>query len=981
MQACYPQLTLSADPLSSLMTLDSIISLNAKAVALTNKNLLGAHAFWRSFKESKTHAVVGLSIEVDAGDFPLTLFIYARNDAGWRNLVKLSSAIELESKPVVPVSWFKAYTKECYVVFPFQPFHSLDTVRYILDTTPKHLLRGGVERNNNDVNEEENQYVQTMNDNKTPIITINEIAYPNKVDSFSYDVLLAIRNGEVLPDIFRSLPDYYAPTKQQLDKWYKDYPEWLANTEEMLLDCHVNLESAVSLMPKFPTDDATSLLKSLCLNGLAERGTTSQEHYKRLDKELSIIQEMGFDDYFLIVHDFMDYAKQQDILTGPGRGSSAGSLVAYSLYITDVDPLAYNLLFERFLNPSRVSLPDIDIDFEHTRRKEVIDYVMNKYGSEYVSQIVTSGTLSMKASARDVGRVFGFTQEEMSFVSKQLTGDSLRDSWAKRSKEFHRFVMKSEHNKTWLRTASRLEGLPRNLSTHAAGIVLSPTPLIDIIPLMKGTDGLNMSQWAMDSVEQVGLLKMDFLGLRNLTLLKSIRSLIGEDVRIDLTDQRTLDLFRKGFTLGVFQFESDGMRKALDLIQPDSFEDLVAVSSLYRPGPMAYIPEYAERKKGQSAVTYPHDVTIPILEETYGIMIYQEQIMQVASVVAGYSYGEADLLRRAVSKKNATTLRNVRGDFLKRSEKRGMSMDGARKVFDDIEKFANYGFPKGHAVAYTMISFELAYLKTHYPNEFFASFINHVKGDLAPVVEDMRRLDVSYKPPNIFTSELESTQYALGLNLIKGVSKTILELIASRGTYENFIDFAFHLTPKHFKAPIIEPLIKSGALDQFGNRKALLNSVDLVERFINLYESKEEAERVGFPRFENIEDFTAEEKLHQEFEVYGFYLNGHPIELFKERLSYAKDSISDIPSLNRGSFVTVFGLVTRLRKIRTKNKDLMAFITLEDETESISCTLFPKQYEVFKDIVAEGNALEISGHIEHRDNKQQIIIQKIEKRN
>lgn len=630
----------------------------------------------------------------------------------------------------------------------------------------------------------------------------------------------------------------------------------------------------------------------------------------------------------------------------------------------------------------------IDIDFEDSRRHEVIEYVRNKYGMNYAAMIGTTGTLSEKAVSRAVGRVFDFTQDELSVVSDFLTGPTLRDSWENRSQEFHDFVMNNEQHKTWLRTASQLEGLPRNLSTHAAGVILSPIPIVEVAPLTKGSNDMYTTQWTMSELEAVGLLKMDFLGLRNLTLLQEIYAFIGHSIPfedMDLTDEPTLDLFRRGETFGIFQFESPGMRNALSLVRPDSFEDLVAVSALYRPGPMQYIPEYAQRKQGQSPIHYPHESTVSILEETYGIMVYQEQIMQVASVVAGYSYGEADLLRRAVSKKNRNVLENERKRFVERSIENDVSGQVAEIVYADIVKFADYGFPKSHAVAYTIISFQLAYLKANHPHAFYAALLNHSKPDSKIIIDEMKRLNINFITPDVMKSAGRSipseNSVILGMDLIKGVPKQAKEIIEKQEHIATIFELAFLLGTTHFNERVVESLIKSNALRQFGNQRTLLTSYKDAERFLqfNSELTYQEAVMLGQPRQDVLEEYDERTLLNHEFETFGFYLSGHPAEHVKQDMDFKGANIAYCLQAKSKEQVTIIGSVERLRRIKTKKKDSMAFITLEDETGEISCTLFPKQFEQYRSLITEHAILRLTGVVEWRNKEPQIIINHIQR--
>ena len=542
----------------------------------------------------------------------------------------------------------------------------------------------GIERTDGIKQDIEDEIIELSKQSSIKITVFHMSRYVQKEDAFAFEVLNAMDQSLKMTDRNRLKPtddSYHVLTEKEWTEWFSDVPEWLENTKTMLERCHVQLDKQAHIMPKFPLpaqENAKDYLQALCEEGLNIRlGEVTLKYKERLYYELQIINEMNYEDYFLIVQDFMKYAKRVGILTGPGRGSSASSLVAYSLFITDVDPLQYGLLFERFLNPERITMPDIDIDFADSRRMEVIQYVAEKYGKNYVSQIITFGTLSAKAVAREVARMFGFESSTLEAISSFIpnkNGITLKEAYAQ-SQKLREFIQTEEIRKKWFQVALALEGLPRNASTHAAGVVLSPIPLVDIVPIQIGHDDLFLTQWPMKEVEQVGLLKMDFLGLRNLTIIERILKIINQEIEpnhfrlstIPLDDDHTFRLLQNGDTTGVFQLESAGMRHALKQIQPTKFEDIVAVNALYRPGPMESIPLYAKRKLGQLPVTFEHPVLQPILQETYGIIVYQEQIMQIASQMAGFTFGEADLLRRAVSKKNQRYIAKRKNAFCTKS--------------------------------------------------------------------------------------------------------------------------------------------------------------------------------------------------------------------------------------------------------------------------------------------------------------------------
>lgn len=991
----YPQITLSTSPLQSMISLDTIQSLQPKAIALVNNNLIGAYPFWHTVHAQGGHPVLGLSVHVQSGAF---VFLYARNQNGWRNLIRLSSALETKELTVAPTKWITTYSEDCYVVVPNTQWEK-ESARELLNAIPKDRIIGAVARQNGISHPNEEHFLHFMKG--APIIVTHETRYPLMEDAFAYDVLVAIGEGTKMPDVTRLEPIYFIPTAEDWNLWYADHPEWLEKTERILFSCRVNLTKEKNYMPAFPSDNPKELLFALANEGMNKYFTHADERYhQRLQSELDTIVEMGYVDYFLIVADYMKFAKENNILTGPGRGSSASSLVACCLGITKVDPIRYKLLFERFLNKERITLPDIDIDFDSERRKEVITYIRDKYGAMHVAQIGAPGTLASKAASRDVGKVLGFSKEELTEMSSYIPESSrmdLRKVWETRDEKFERFVLQSEGHKRWIRVASQLEGVAKTISTHAAGLVLSPIPLTQIVPLAKGTDDFFATQWPMEDVEKAGLLKMDLLGLRNLTFLREILSHLPKEFSLDeipLDDPKTIELFRQAQMTGIFQFESSGMQKSLHVVQPDSFEDLVAISALYRPGPMQYIGEYASRKHGKSIATYPHPSTEKILKETHGIMVYQEQIMQVASEVAGYTYGQADLLRRAITKKNLSILTSERRGFLEGAHDKGIPNDVASQVFDDIVKFADYGFPKSHAVAYTIISFQLAYLKANYPEAFYSALLNQSKGNgskLDKLIREIKMREIPISPPSIFNSKLETVaedgQIILGLHFIKGMSAQSKQRIidTQEKGWKSFFELAFDLGTLFTEGNVL-PLIYAGALDGFGHtRQSLIESIPVAMKFLTFYRTEEssaityeEIILLGVPRYVQQAEFSEQTRLIKELETFGFYWNGHPVESIKQELNFTGETIAFCKQSLPEQTVHILGEVESIRRIKTKKKDSMAFLTIQDETDTIPCVLFPKQFETYRELIKEKETLHIKGKIERRDNEMQLIINHIQ---
>lgn len=740
------------------------------ALALTDENVLyGAIPFYLECQKYGIKPIIGMiarvKLEGEAG-YPVVLL--AKNNSGYRHLMKISSAIQTKAPDGIPEKWLRHYCGGLIALTPGNDGHietllaqnEWEKAREIAAIYQQlfngdfylAIQRHGVEET------WQQELVRLSKEASIPLVATNNVHYLEKEDAFVHDCLLAIQQGVKLDENGRKKlrsDEYYLKPTEEIAALFADMPEAIANTEKIAAQCYIDIRFGEMKLPKYPVpgnENAHDYLRKLCFEGLRERiPSPALAYVERLEYELAIIKEMNFSDYFLIVWDFMKFARQQGMMTGPGRGSAAGSLVAYVLYITNVDPIHYGLLFERFLNPERISMPDIDIDFPDDRRDEVIQYVSHKYGEQHVAQIITFGTFGARAALRDVARVMGATAGEVDLLVKHLPnklGVTLQEAY-EQVPAFRKAVHASERSHKIFTTALRIEGLPRHTSTHAAGVVISEQPLSDIVPLQQGHGDIYLTQYAMDVLEQLGLLKMDFLGLRTLTFIGNIRKLIHEKTKevvdlanIPLDDQKTYELLSNGDTNGIFQLESEGMKQVLRKLKPSQFEDIVAVNALYRPGPMEFISVYIRRKHGEEAVTYLHPDLEPILRPTYGVLIYQEQIMQIAAKMAGFSLGQADLLRRAVGKKKKEILDQERTHFVKGCIEKGYSEALAHEVYDVIVRFANYGFNRSHAVAYSMLAYQLAYLKAHYPFYFYAALLTSVIGDeekLADHIQEMRK--------------------------------------------------------------------------------------------------------------------------------------------------------------------------------------------------------------------------------------------------
>ncbi|MFJ7934858.1 DNA polymerase III subunit alpha [Sporosarcina sp. NPDC096371] len=1006
----YPQVVTGADLLRGIIKLDRLAPLlqrrGATSVAIVNSKLYGIRSFYKIMSKYDIHPVIGLSIYVEIDDTEsVLLYIYAKDDEGYRNLLKMSSAVANRDTETLPLHWLKAYSLGCIIVCPltdvsWNTCRNKEAFHRVINGCDESTVAIGISRAGGGRHPDELGIEAIAEAVHIPVVAVHESRYLNQEDAFAYDVAEAIRTGYKLDDPARPANEYkdaYVPEESELDLWFEDRPEWLKNMSDILLSCDVSLPPSQSLMPVFPVptgETATSLLEKNSVVGLQRRfGTIEKVYRDRLSYELAIIGKMGFSDYFLIVEDFMRYAKENRILTGPGRGSSAGSLVAFALGITEVDPLKYGLIFERFLNPDRVTMPDIDIDFADNRRAEVIAYVAQKYGKIHVAQIITFGTLSARSVARNVARVFDFSNEEMAFLSKEIPnrqGVTLEEAVAQ-SKSLRDWMSIDNIRGKWLQAATTIEGLPRNASTHAAGVILSPVPLVEIVPLQSGGDDIYLTQWPMGDVEEQGLLKMDFLGLRNLTLLDRIRSMITYDkgVPLDfeaiaLDDEKTFDLFRAGDMSGVFQFESDGMREALRLIRPNKFEDIFAISALYRPGPMDNIPLYGKRKNGDESVTYLHPQLESILKETHGVIIYQEQIMQIAVRVAGFTMGEADLLRRAISKKNREILLKERAHFTQSAVNNGFPEDTAVAVYNLIVKFADYGFPKSHAVAYALISYRLGFLKANEPAYFYAALLSSMTGNNDKTVELMRESEargIRILPPSVKRSQymytVENGAIRMGLGAIKGVTPVFFKLLKearkASGNWVNLFEMADALGGEAFTEKALIPLIKAGALDEFGESRAVLEASIKVASNHVLFGG------TVSPKYTPAEMVDRMDILASEKEVLGFYISDHPIAQEKKAAGGQFNDISSITTIRDREQVKIIGLITEIKRIRTKKGEAMAFVTIQDETGQISCTFFPKQYAISDNQLVEMAIIQLEGTVERHRGKPQILVQQTRK--
>ncbi len=981
-----------------------------KALALTDENVLyGAVEFYNAAKKAGIKPIFGLRLVValnETDGTKLDLVFLAKNQRGYQHLMDLSTLQQTrkDKKAPLTVAQISPLLNELFIIIPpqstvfsvlAQPTSILTELANLGDDDSVLL---GVNSRLDDVQIDTLQ--QLSKQLSLPLVGTSPVDYLNANDLFASRVLQAIDVGVELKDPTIEAErrgQHYLHSKEQVIQDYKAKGLSAAaqKTVEVATLCNVELQFRAPVLPHFKNQAGISsqqYLRSLCIQGLKKRrvapGKTIQQYQERLAMELKIIHEMGFDDYFLIVWDVINFAHQQKITTDPGRGSAAGSLVAYALAITEVDPLQYDLLFERFLNPERAQMPDIDLDIPDNRRDEVLQYVHQKYGHQRVAQIITFGTLAAKQVVRDVSRVFNLPRYDMQRLIDALPHGlhvTLKDA-LNESQQLKNLLDDNPKFRLLIQVAQQLEGLPRHYSIHAAGIVLSEQPLHEVVPLQDGSDGLLMTQFAKDTVEALGLLKMDFLGLKNLSIMDNTLQMIRQEdpafdlQKINFNDPLTLQLFQRGKTEGIFQFESSGIRNVLVNLHPTNFEDIVAVNALYRPGPMENIPHFTARKAGKEKIAYPAPSLEKILGPTYGILVYQEQVMQLASVMAGFTLGEADLLRRAMSKKKKATMEDMRTKFIAGATEHGYSAQVAHQVFEYIDRFANYGFNHSHAVAYSMMAFEMAYLKVHYPAAFFTALMNAETNieKLKRHVGDAKQFGVKISGPRINISEssflLHDGTVYFGFSAIKGVRRdfvaAILEERQENGKFTDLRNFITRIPERWQKQELIEPLIYSGAFDNMGyNRAEMIDALPKLISGIELF--------AGFANFDDPtlqtaidqrNEFPLLTRLTKENEYLGVYLSGHPVTQYYQlgqQLHATK-----IADLYPNSEATIIVLTNHVKTIYTKREHReMAFVNGTDETGAVDITVFPKQYQQFKEQLETNKILIVRGRVEYREGR------------
>lgn len=876
-----------------------------------------------------------------------------------------------------------------------------------------------------------------------PLVATNDAHYSRREDAYNHEVLLCIQTGKKMSDEDRmkfETDELYIKSPEEMSDYFSNVPEAIENTVKIAEKCNVEFEFGNTILPNYdiPKEFAThyDYIEKLTYDGLKERygENYSEDIKKRTEYELSVIKKMGYIDYFLIVWDYIHYAKTHDIPVGPGRGSGAGSIVAYSIGITDIDPIKYNLLFERFLNPERISMPDFDVDFCYEKRDKVIEYVCKKYGYDHVSQIITFGTMSARMVIRDVARVLDVPYAEADKLAKMIPNEihiTIKKA-LEQNKELNELYETNPETKNLLDIAMALEGMPRQASTHACGIVITKDPVDTYVPLY-ARDNIISTQFIMTTLEELGLLKMDFLGLRTLTVIKDTLDLVKQDSNIDvkfdedMNDPKVYKLWQDGTSVGIFQFESQGMTSFMRELKPDSLEDIIAGVSLYRPGPMDQIPRYIANKKDPQYAIYTHPSLKPILEVTYGCMVYQEQVMQIVRDLAGYSLGRADLVRRAMGKKKLDVMEKERQIFINGQideqgnivvpgcVRNGIDEKSANKIFDEMAEFAKYAFNKSHAAAYAVVSYQTAYLKAYYPAEFMAATLNSFLGNLDKVpyyIDECKRLNIEILKPNInksFTKfTVDDKKIRFGLGSIKNVGIAAVDAIVEErnknGEYKSFTDFCERIQEEAVNKKCIESLIKSGAFDDFEQTRSTLmasfegivdsisdSSKKNLKGQVSMFdlgneEEKEDLEKLKYS-YNTLKEYSDKELLSMEKEMLGLYISGHPLEELREKILRStnintlqiREELEELDQTGKmkikdGQTVKIVGIINSIKKKYTKNNKIMAFISIEDLYGTMEVIAFENCYQISMNSLLEDNIVIIEGRLSIRDEEQNVTL-------
>ncbi|MFZ2310175.1 MAG: DNA polymerase III subunit alpha, partial [Patescibacteria group bacterium] len=1033
------------------------------AVAITDHGTMyGVIEFYQKCQKAGIKPIIGVETYLapksrhdklnrnDAKNYHLLLL--AKNNTGYKNLIKLISAAHLEGFYYKPRIDWELLQQHHEGLIASTACLGGEIAQYILASD----LVGAKKRilEYNDLFGQGNFYLEMMDHKElpgqervnnalielsketgVPLIATNDIHYFKKEDATAQDILLCLQNKKKIDDTDRmsmvGLGDYSMRSNADMIEAFKHIPEAIENTLKIADMCDVEIDLGNVQLPHFEVPDGydgNSYLKFLAEEGIKKRYKDLDKNseqakviYDRMNYELSVVEKMGWPSYFLIVSDFVNWSKDNGIVVGPGRGSAAGSLVCYLTGITNLDPLKYDLLFERFLNPERISMPDIDMDFSDVRRNDVLDYVTKKYGEDHVSQIITFGTMAAKAAVRDVGRVLNIPYDFCDSLSKDIPMFTKLDEAIKTVPELKEKYNKNPDAKKILDYALRLEGVARHHSTHACGVLITKNPLTDYTPIQyaSSSDKTVVSQYSAHPIEDLGLLKMDFLGLKNLTIieaaLKIIKNTRGLKINIDdipMDDKPAYELFQRGETTGVFQFESSGMKRYLRDLKPTEFEDIIAMVALYRPGPMEWIPDYITGKHGEKKVAYLHPKLEPILAKTYGVAIYQEQVMQIARDLAGFTMGQADVLRKAMGKKIVSLLAEQKEKFVDGCVKNGIHKELAEKIFSFIEPFAGYGFNRSHAACYALIGYQTAYLKAHWPVEFMAALLTadqHDTDRIAIEIDECRNMGIKIMAPDVnesfdsFTVVTTGTAeqrivaenekvdtIRFGLNAVKNVGEHIVEVIIherkENGPYQDLFDFLERVSDKDLNKKSLESLIKCGALDRWGERGQLLSNCEKLLSFnkeiskskdskqINLFFGVSDVAVAPKITLDDYPDVPQAEKLSWEKELLGLYISEHPFNIYKPYLGTYAIPIIELNRHKGSDSVVVSGVISSIKKIITKKNESMLFVKMEDALSSVELLIFPRLLKETLIVWQEGRAIIGVGSVSEKDQDVKILL-------
>ncbi|MCK4592634.1 DNA polymerase III subunit alpha [Candidatus Parcubacteria bacterium] len=1043
--------------LDGLAKIDDLVArageLGMDSLALTDHGVMyGAIEFYQKAKAKNIKPIIGVEAYVavnsrhskNAGvdDKRNHLILLAKNETGYKNLIKLTTLAHLEGfyyKPRIDKEILKKYSDGI-----------IASSACIAGEVPRAILSGDLKKAENIIGEfqeifgKENFYLELQHHpsfkeqeevNKALIglskktgaslIAANDVHYINKEDDKAQDILMCIQMNRTVDEKNRLSmigDDYSLKSQETMIEHFKHIPEAIDNTQKIVSECNLELELGKILLPHYKVPDNFSpdeYLKKLCRGGIEKRyGKPNEEIEKRLRFELDIIKNMGFASYFLIVQDFVNWSKSRGIVVGPGRGSAAGSIVSYLIGITDIDPLKYDLLFERFLNPDRISMPDIDLDFADNRRDEVLKYVSEKYGKDHVAQIITFGTMAARAAIRDTGRALGLPYTFCDKVAKAIPMFTKLPDALANVKELKDLYNSDLSAKNLIDNALKLEGVARHSSTHACGVVISKNTLNYYTPCQyppQNTSGI-VTQYEMHNIEDLGLLKMDFLGLKNLTIIENALKIISKTkenkidlAKIPLDDEKTLKLFQEGKTTGVFQFESSGMKRYLKKLKPTDFEDVVAMVALYRPGPLnsGMVDEFIDRKHGKKKIVYKHPIMENALKNTYGVIVYQEQVMQLSKDMASFTGGQADTLRKAMGKKIAELMAKMKEEFIEGCLKNKLDKKLAEETFSDMEKFAEYGFNRSHAVCYALIGYQTAYLKARYPAEFMASLLTADRENIDRIaieVDECRQMEIEVLPPDVNKSfvnfgvinENGKDEIRFGLSAIKNVGHNIVETIVEErkenGTYESIEDFVLRVESKDLNKKSMESLIKTGAFDSMEERSKLLSNM---ERILNFAKEHQQAKNNGQVslfgdlgssendinklQLADTDPIDKTEKMAWEKELLGLYVSDHPLKDYSSYLRNNFKSTKDLTKEEVNQIVKVGGIITKIQKIITKSGKAMVFAIIEDLTGKIEVLVFPKLLESNQEIWEEGNIVSIKGKLSDKDGVFKLLCEEIRK--